>query len=99
MTTTTHPPLDVGTVLDLAKILDWCIGTKRITWIDEYDNKPRTGTARNVGDENANVLPRGADIRDAYFRITTSMGFEWFVPIRDALVMVREHRMVEGDYS
>jgi len=96
--TTTHPALDVGTVLDLAKVLDWCIGTKRVSWLDPH-NRLLTGTARNVGDSNANSLPPGEDLRDGFFRITTTNGFEVFMPISDVLPMVRSGHMVEGDQS
>jgi len=97
--TTTHPALDVGTVLDLAKVLDWCIGTKRISWLHPEHNVLRTGTARNVGDDNANMLAPGEDLRDGFFRITTTDGFEVFMPIAEVLPMVRSGYMVEGDHS
>jgi hypothetical protein len=98
MNSTIHEPLTVATTLNLAKILDWCIGTKRIAWLDPETNELRTGTARNVGDENGNHLARDEDLRDGFFRITTSNGFELFMPIKDALPMVAATTMVEGDY-
>ena len=46
------------------------------------------GTVRSLGDENGGFLTDTDDVRAAHVRITTSMGFEWFVPMRELVTML-----------
>lgn len=56
----------------------------------------QTGTARCIGDERGNFAPRDADIRDEHLRVTTSLGWEWFPPMRDVMTMVMDGRMADA---
>jgi hypothetical protein len=67
-----------------------------ISWVDPNTGSVETGTARSIGDERGNFTPPDADIRDEHLRITTSRGWEWFVPMRDAMDMVMDGRMADA---
>jgi len=88
-----------GTVLSLrdavaiSTVVNWAVKGAKLRWVNDGIHE---GTARSIGDENGNFLSADDDVRDAHFRITTSMGWEWFVPMVDVVKMVRNSEMVEG---
>jgi hypothetical protein len=77
----------------LAEIIGWCQRTDRLMWLDDRGDVAY-GTARSIGDANGNFLAAGEDVRDAYVRITTAMGFEWFVLVAEVMVRQQEGTMV-----
>jgi hypothetical protein len=89
-------PLTIRDTVALAEIIRWAQTTAAIRWVDPNTGSVETGTARSIGDERGNFTPPDADIRDEHLRITTSRGWEWFVPMRDAMDMVMDGRMADA---
>jgi hypothetical protein len=87
--------LTIADAVALADIISWCQRNARLAWLDERDELAY-GTARSIGDSLGNFLTNGDDVRDAFVRITTAMGFEWFVPMSDVLARHQAGTMVES---
>jgi hypothetical protein len=92
---TTDRPLDIGTATTLATVLGWAQRNARITWAADGLVPARLieGTARSIGDENGN-FEFDEDVRDLYLRVSGT--FEFFLPIEDVLVWVRNGLMAEA---
>lgn len=87
--------LTISEVHQLAELVKMAQTNARIAWIDEdVSHETRTGTARSIGDENGNFLNGRDDVRDAHFRITTSNGFELFMPVAKAMALIAKSYMV-----
>lgn len=85
--------LTIPDVIALAEIARWCQTTARLTWLDDRGDLAY-GTARSIGDQNGGLLARCEDVRDAFLRITTAAGFEWFLPVAVAIVRQQAGTMV-----
>ena len=90
MQKTEHGTLTIHEAHQLGRILDLVQRGARVVWLDPdvTGNEPQTGTARSIGDENGNFITGSDDVRDAFLRITTSRGFELFMPIKKAMHLV-----------
>lgn len=93
MTMTEIDPLTIDTAVALAEVIRWCQTTARLTYLDSRGDVAH-GTARCIGDANGNFLGRGEDVRFAYVRITTEMGWEWFVSITEVIDRYKAGTMV-----
>ena len=89
--------LTITEVSQLAVLHQMARTNARVAWIDPEKKQYETqfGTARSIGDENGNFLNERDDVRDAFFRITTSMGWELFLPVSKACEMVGNGYLVE----
>lgn len=91
-----YKPLSIHDAVDLAAIVNAAIHTSHVTWALD-DGRIVEGTARSIGDENGNFASERDDIRGCFLRVTTSMGFEAFLPMADVLDKVRHGLFVVGD--
>jgi hypothetical protein len=82
----------VLTIGDAVTLTEWAQKNSRLMWLD-HRGEPAKGTARSIGDVVGNFTPE-KDVRDAFLRITTAMGFEWFLPMEQAMAMQREGTLV-----
>jgi hypothetical protein len=90
MTTETETRvLTVHDAILIGDIAEWAIHNSKLLWLDDR-GEVQTGTARSIGDNQGNLLGRGVDVRDAFLRITTAMGWEWFVPMAE---VIERHRI------
>lgn len=86
-------PLTIADAVALAGVIDWAIHNRTILWLNDR-NEVERGTARSIGDVNGNFLAQGEDVRDAFLRVTTASGWEWFVPMSDVLARNGRGEMV-----
>lgn len=87
--------LTITEVHQLSELARMAQTNARVAWIDEENgNTTQTGTARSIGDENGNFLNEKDDVRDAFFRITTAMGFELFMPVQKAMNLIGKGYLV-----
>ena len=86
--------LSVGEAVDLATVVEWAIHNARLGWVNESGDVSY-GTARSIGDERGAHAQRSDDVRDCFLRITTDTGWEWFVPITEALERLRAGTLVQ----
>ena len=77
----------------LGAICGWAQRCVKLTWM--VDGVQDHGTARSIGDWQGNFAGPEADVRDEYLRITTRIGMEWFVPIREVMEMYHDGVVVE----
>jgi hypothetical protein len=87
--------LTLSATVRLAVIIGWAQRNTRLRWLDERGDIA-TGTARSIGDERGNFLTATDDVRDGFLRITTSAGWEWFVPIAEVLARVEQETIAEA---
>lgn len=92
--TTTTRTLNIREAVNLGIALSWTQRNARLQWVDDRGNLGE-GIARCVGDMNGNFAGPDDDVRDCYMRITTTGGFEWFVPMSDVLDRIVAGTMVE----
>ena len=85
--------LTLRDALDLSTIIRWAQSNAIVRWLDDR-NEVQSGTVRSIGDERGNFLRADDEVRDSFVRITTSSGWEWFVPMKDILRLVRNDMMV-----
>lgn len=79
----------------LADIVRAAQRNAKVEWlIDDTGGRTDTGTVRCVGDANGNFLNADDDIRDAFLRITTTSGWERFIPMKEVVDLVRRGYMV-----
>ena len=90
--------LTINEVTSLAEIVGWCQRNDRLMWLDDRGDVAY-GTARSIGDERGNFLARGDDVRDAYVRITTAMGWEWFVLVAEVIERQQAGTMVRDQVA
>lgn len=95
---TDHPPLSVSTTISLATIVRWTQTNARLAWLID-GGRINTGTARCVGDQSGNFAGPDDDIRDLFLRITTTTGFELFMPMAEAINRVQDGLLVQEDRS
>lgn len=86
--------LTVTDAVHLATAIRWAQTNAKVRWLNESGDI-QEGTARSLGDERGNFLTADDDVRDGFFRITTTMGGEVFLPVVDVIRMVRNTTMVE----
>lgn len=86
-------PLTLRDACDIADVVNACQRTARVAWLTDHNDRME-GTMRSVGDERGNFLRADDEVRDAFVRITTSMGMEVFMPMRDAMRLVHKSEMV-----
>lgn len=84
--------LTLTEAVELATVIGWAQRNARLRWLDDRGDI-HEGTARSIGDDRG-MFTQGADVRDCHLRITTAMGFEWFVPMSDVISRVHGSTMV-----
>ncbi len=89
--------LTLDHALALADVIRWAQSNARLRWLDQNTREIEAGTARSIGDERGNFLAYGDDVRDAYLRITTARGWEWFVPMADVMAFIARGEMVRDE--
>lgn len=95
-----HGTLDIGTAVRLATIIGWTQRGTRVVWlIPDGNGRTDSGTVRSVGDLSGNFLNRTDDVRDGFVRITTTSGWERFVPVTQMVDMVANGTMVAEDVN
>lgn len=86
--------LTIRTAAHLATIITWAQRGARVRWLT-HGGKTDTGVVRSIGDERGNFLRDDEDVRDAFVRITTAAGWEWFPPVREVLDLLVHGEIVE----
>src|SRR5262245_27392819 len=66
-----------------------------VSWLTPH-NDVLIGTLRSIGDEVGNYIGPGEDVRDAFVRITTTGGFEHFMPVAKAVELLARGEMRLG---
>lgn len=87
-------PLSIGTAGELGTILGWAQRNARLRWLSESGDILE-GTARSVGDIDGNFARLDDDVRDCFFRVTTTNGFERFMPMSLVLELVETGSIAE----
>ena len=79
-TLTANDYLAIAEVIKAARI-----GSK-VRWVqDNQFDSIASGTARSIGDEHANFWTTDQDISEVFLRVTSTMGFEYFIPVLDVV--------------
>lgn len=79
--------LSLRDVQDLAYIVNAASRSSRVRWVSEHGDILE-GTVRHiVGDLNGGFLRADEDVRDSFVRITTTLGFEVFMPMHEAVAL------------
>lgn len=86
--------ITIDTVLSYAEVVRAVQANEKVTLLRK-DGTRIAGTLRHItpAQDNPCFLPAGGDLRTAWVRITTTMGFEIWVPFLE-LVELRGERMV-----
>jgi hypothetical protein len=77
-------PLTIADAVTLADVIRWCQENARLAWVDDRGDIAY-GTARSIGDHYGAFLAGTRDVRDAFVRITTEDGWEWFPRMTDVM--------------
>ncbi len=87
--------LTLRDAMALGDIIRAASQTQRVVWVVEGRDVPSYGTVRHIvsDPETAGLLRADADVRDAWLRITTDAGLEWFVPMHDIVARMRNHTL------
>lgn len=85
--------LTIADAVALADVVRWVQCNARLRWLDDR-GEIAEGTARSIGDDRGNFLASTDDVRDAYVRITTAMGWEWFPRMAEVIERHRAGTMV-----
>lgn len=104
-TTTSHPTLNVGNAVALATVICFAQRGARVRFlsgstvtdgeITDMGDLLVEGTARHICDERGGFAGPDDDVRDLFLRITTTSGMERFMPVDEAVVLVRNGAMAE----
>jgi len=86
---TDNRPLTVSDLVALSTIVETVQHGSRVRWLSD-DNDVLEGTARSIGDDRGMFLGNDEDVRDAFLRITSTSGFDYFVPMTKLAELVRE---------
>ena len=82
-------PFTIREAFAIQQILEAVQGNHKVTFSTDGGANIQEGIARRIGDEAGNSLP-DTDIRDQFVWITTVTGFELFLPVRQAMELVRD---------
>lgn len=85
--------LTIADAVDLAAIIGAAQRTAPVARLMESGDVIY-GTARSIGDERGNFLHEDEDVRDGLLRVTSTMGWEHFWPVRDLMPEVRSGEFV-----
>jgi hypothetical protein len=80
--------LNMRDLTSLQMVAEAAERSSRVSWLDGDD--VREGTARSIGDQRGNFLRTDEDVRDGFLRITSVTGFDYFLPVTQVMIMVRE---------
>jgi len=86
----TNNILSIADVIALSTIIDSASQTARVRWLDERGDI-REGTARHIvrSADDFSFIPRDMDVRDGFLRITTTLGMEVTIAVRELMAMVQ----------
>lgn len=94
-----NTPVTVGEAVTLAAIITACQRNARVGYVDDTARDGvSVGTLRSVGDDLGNYSKPGQDVRECFVRITMRSGFENFMPVRKACMLLDTTEFVL-DYS
>ena len=82
-------PFTYSDAFAIQQILEVVQGNRYVAFSTNGGVDVQEGTARRIGDERGNSLP-DTDIRDQFVWITTNIGMELFLPVRQVMGMVRD---------
>lgn len=85
--------LNIHTAVNIAKVVEMAQTNARVGWVPESGDIME-GTVRCIGDERGNHLNNDEDVRNAFLRITTTMGWEVFMPMSEAISKVSNYKLV-----
>lgn len=85
----THKPLTVSDLVALSTVAEAAQHGARVRWLSDNDDVLE-GTARSIGDERGMFLANDDDVRDAFLRITSTSGWDYFVPMARLAELVKE---------
>jgi len=89
--------LTIADVIALSTIIDAASQSAKVRWWDNERGDVREGTARHIvrGADDFVFIPQTQDVRDAFLRITTTMGMEITIPVRKLMDMVQRGEFVK----
>lgn len=88
--------LTVPIAICISKIITGCQTNSRCKWSNPGDDIIE-GTMRSIGAENGNFQIPSGDVRDGFVRITSLMGFDYFIPVMNIVGRMEEMTFVIGD--
>lgn len=84
--------LTLQDALALAEIVRATQRKAKVDWLEPGGRGHLTGTMRAITDKDGNFVRADAEVRDAFVWISATT--EWFMPVREAIRLVRGDWMV-----
>jgi hypothetical protein len=69
----------------IGRIIEACWSGRKVSRLMEESGDIIEGVARSIGDDRGNFLASGEDVREGKLRVTTTMGWEVFWPMRELI--------------
>jgi hypothetical protein len=86
----THKPLTMHDLVALETVARAAQTNAKVRWLSANLGEILEGTARSIGDERGMFLAGDDDVRDGYLRITSTGGFDYFLPVAKLVELVHE---------
>ena len=88
--TATASIVTIPQIWQLHTITDAASRGAKVRWLGDDGHTIHEGTARHIvqGPDNIGFIGSDQDVRDAYLRITSVTGMEYFVPVKRLMHLV-----------